>query len=79
MLLVRTGDYKVVYHPKGKGSEESVTIDFTPPFRRVSMIDGLAEKGVVVPGGDFYSEGSYSTPSSTRLIYVAPPSNAAQR
>ncbi len=50
----------MVYHPKGKGSEESVTIDFTPPFRRVSMIDGLAEKGVVVPGGDFYSEGSYS-------------------
>jgi lysyl-tRNA synthetase class 2 len=56
MVKAITGDYKVVYHPKGKGSEESVTIDFTPPFRRVSMIDGLAEKGVVVPGGDFYSE-----------------------
>jgi lysyl-tRNA synthetase class 2 len=55
MVKSITGDYKVVYHPKGKGSDESVTIDFTPPFRRVSMIDGLKEKGVEITG-DFYSE-----------------------
>lgn len=56
MVKAITGDYKVVYHPKGKSvPEETVTIDFTPPFRRVSMIDGLKEKGVEVPA-DFYSE-----------------------
>jgi lysyl-tRNA synthetase class 2 len=55
MVKAITGSYQVVYHPKGKGTEESVTIDFTPPFRRVSMIDGLREKGVEIPA-DFYSE-----------------------
>jgi len=55
MVKAVTGSYQIVYHPKGKGDEESVTIDFTPPFRRVSMIDGLKERGVEIPG-DFYSE-----------------------
>jgi lysyl-tRNA synthetase class 2 len=55
MVKAITGDYKVVYHPKGKGKGDAVTIDFTPPFRRVSMIDGLKEKGVEAPA-DFYSE-----------------------
>jgi lysyl-tRNA synthetase class 2 len=37
-----TGGYQVTYHPKGKESEP-ITIDFTPPFRRISMIQGLEE------------------------------------
>lgn len=37
-----TGGYQVTYHPKGKDSEP-ITIDFTPPFRRISMIQGLEE------------------------------------
>ncbi|GJQ13869.1 hypothetical protein GpartN1_g5660.t1 [Galdieria partita] len=38
-----TGDYVVEYHPEGKDSPESVKIDFTPPFRRISMLDALEE------------------------------------
>jgi len=36
-----TGGYKIKYAPK-PGAEE-VEIDFTPPFKRVSMIEGLEE------------------------------------
>ncbi|KAJ3115017.1 lysyl-tRNA synthetase [Phlyctochytrium bullatum] len=35
-----TGGYKVVYHPQGPDGE-AMTIDFTPPFRRVRMIPEL--------------------------------------
>ncbi|KAI8614455.1 hypothetical protein BC830DRAFT_1065495 [Chytriomyces sp. MP71] len=35
-----TGGYKVVYHPKGPEGE-ALTLDFTPPFRRISMITEL--------------------------------------
>lgn len=34
------GTYKITYHPDGPGSEE-VEIDFTPPFKRLSMISSL--------------------------------------
>lgn len=38
------GSYKVVYHPDGDNVDgESVTIDFTPPFKRVHMIAALEE------------------------------------
>lgn len=37
-----TGDYKIRYSPK-PGMEE-VEIDFTPPFKRISMMEGLEEK-----------------------------------
>lgn len=36
------GTYKIKYHPDGEEGEE-VEIDFTPPFRRVSMIKTLEE------------------------------------
>mmetsp|Transcript_51097 Transcript_51097/g.125491 ORF Transcript_51097/g.125491 Transcript_51097/m.125491 type:complete len:238 (-) Transcript_51097:37-750(-) len=32
-----TGAYKIVYHPDGPDGE-AVEIDFTPPFRRISMV-----------------------------------------
>lgn len=36
------GTYKVLYHPKGVREEDCVMeIDFTPPFRRVDMIEEL--------------------------------------
>lgn len=38
-----TGGYVVQYHPRGKEQSEPLTLDFTPPFRRISMIDGLEE------------------------------------
>jgi len=35
-----TGGYKIKYHPRGPDGEE-MEIDFTPPFKRISMIEGL--------------------------------------
>ncbi|KAJ8679936.1 hypothetical protein QAD02_015723 [Eretmocerus hayati] len=36
------GSYKVKYHPEGEEGEE-VEIDFSPPFKRVSMVKNLEE------------------------------------
>ncbi|XP_069491564.1 lysine--tRNA ligase isoform X1 [Ambystoma mexicanum] len=35
-----TGDYKVMYHPEGPEGQ-AFEIDFTPPFRRISMVEEL--------------------------------------
>lgn len=35
------GSFKIMYHLNP--GEEPLEVDFTPPFRRVSMIDGLEE------------------------------------
>jgi lysyl-tRNA synthetase class 2 len=40
MVKSITGGYKVTYHPTGPTGPE-ITLDFTPPFRRVSMISEL--------------------------------------
>lgn len=37
------GTYKIKYHPDGPDGEE-YEIDFTPPFKRISMIPALEEK-----------------------------------
>lgn len=41
MVLEITGSYKIRYQPKPGAAE--VEIDFTPPFKRVSMIEGLEQ------------------------------------
>jgi hypothetical protein len=33
------------YHPDGDESDRVIEIDFTPPFKRISMLDGLEEAG----------------------------------
>ncbi|CAG8542315.1 42_t:CDS:2, partial [Acaulospora colombiana] len=43
MVKYITGGYKVVYHPHGPDGPV-MNIDFTPPFKRVSMIETLEEK-----------------------------------
>merc|ERR1711976_898197 len=51
MVKEITGGYKIKYSPK-PGAEE-VEIDFSPPFKRISMIDGLEEAmGVKLPSLD---------------------------
>jgi len=35
------GSYKIQYHPNEKDSADVMEIDFTPPFRRVDMMDEL--------------------------------------
>lgn len=42
MVKEITGGYKIKYQPKPNAEE--VEIDFTPPFKRISMIEGLEEK-----------------------------------
>lgn len=38
-----TGDYVITYHPEGRDGR-AVQIDFTPPFKRISMVSGLEER-----------------------------------
>ena len=42
MVKDLTGSYVIQYHANGP-DEPPVTIDFTPPFRRISMVSGLEE------------------------------------
>lgn len=47
------GQTRITYHPKGGEGTESLTIDFTGPFRRIPMIAGLEEAlGVKFPPAD---------------------------
>lgn len=39
---------QVVYHPDGKDNTPK-EIDFTPPFKRIPMLDGLKEAGIALP------------------------------
>ena len=49
-----TGGYKVTYHPDGPEGE-AYEIDFTPPFRRISMCGDLEkEMGVKFPLPETY-------------------------
>ena len=48
LVLKVKGSYKVQYHVNGF-DQEPVEIDFTPPFRRISMLEGLKEFGIDVP------------------------------
>ena len=38
-----TGSYLVTYHPDGKDGR-AVEVDFSPPFKRISMVSGLEER-----------------------------------
>ncbi|XP_053304801.1 lysine--tRNA ligase isoform X1 [Spea bombifrons] len=52
-----TGDYKVTYHPDGPEGQTYV-LDFTPPFRRISMVHELEKVlGKKLPATDqFHTE-----------------------
>lgn len=43
MVKYITGSYKITYHPNQTDTEkgESYEVDFTPPFKRVSMVTEL--------------------------------------
>lgn len=58
-----TGGTKLQYHPEGPEGPE-ITIDFTAPFRRVSMIDELEAKlNVKFPAPD-----TFTTPEFTQFL-----------
>ncbi|PIO60197.1 putative lysine--tRNA ligase [Teladorsagia circumcincta] len=53
MVMFIHGKYKIVYHPNGPGTEPALEIDFTPPFKRVNMYEGLEKAlGVKLPPPD---------------------------
>lgn len=43
MVMFIHGTYKVKYHPNGRDTEPVYEVDFTPPFKRVDMYQGLTE------------------------------------
>ncbi|XP_075365440.1 lysine--tRNA ligase-like isoform X1 [Mycteria americana] len=49
-----TGSYKITYHPDGQDGE-AYEIDFTPPFRRISMVYDLEKAlGVKFPSAECF-------------------------
>ena len=48
MCLQLTGGYKITYQSNGY-DKAPVVIDFTPPYRRIPLLDGLAAEGIVIP------------------------------
>lgn len=59
-----TGSYKVIYHPDGPEGQAQ-EIDFTPPFRRINMVEELEKVlGVKLPETNlFETEGKVMHPS----------------
>nr|PIM02357.1 lysine-tRNA ligase [Toxoplasma gondii COUG] len=49
MVMALHGTYQIQFHPDGPGSEP-VTLDFTPPFARLSMVEEIEKQaGVTLP------------------------------
>ncbi|KAF4401438.1 hypothetical protein G4B88_001632 [Cannabis sativa] len=57
MVKELTGSYKIKYHGDGL-SNEPIEIDFTPPFRRVDLIEELEKRSNLNIPKDLYSEES---------------------
>lgn len=66
-----TGGYKVTYHPEGPESQ-AYEIDFTPPFRKISMVGELEKVlGVKLPGADqFETEGEKGEAGTASLSSI---------
>jgi lysyl-tRNA synthetase, class II len=53
MVMQIHGSYKIQYHHDPNDPEKVHEIDFTPPFRRIKMMEGLEEAlGVKLPAND---------------------------
>jgi len=48
MVREITGGYKISYHANGH-DKPPIEIDFTPPFKRIPMMQGLEEVGIPMP------------------------------
>lgn len=62
-----TGGYIISYHPHGKDGK-SVEVDFTPPFKRISMVSGLEERLRVVFNDPEFSIPKDMESETTRLF-----------
>ena len=68
MVKEITGGYKIAYPANGP-DQPPVIIDFTPPFRRISMLKGVEEgAGVKIPQ-DLASEGNKKNTHILSLTY----------
>ncbi|XP_023035257.1 lysine--tRNA ligase isoform X1 [Drosophila willistoni] len=63
MVKAIRGSYKVTYHPDGPDGP-ALELDFTPPFKRVSMIKTLEEKLQV----KFPSADTFNTPETNQFL-----------
>ena len=43
MVMEIHGSYKITVRPNGPGTEPAYEVDFTPPFKRVHLYEGLEE------------------------------------
>jgi lysyl-tRNA synthetase class 2 len=60
-----TGSYKIAYHPDGPEGQ-AYEIDFTPPFRRINMVEELEKAlGVKLPETKLFETEGKMTYSST--------------
>uniref|UniRef100_A0A914Z7X8 lysine--tRNA ligase n=1 Tax=Panagrolaimus superbus TaxID=310955 RepID=A0A914Z7X8_9BILA len=65
MVMSIHGTYKIQYRPNGPNTEPVYEVDFTPPFRRVSMYEGLQE---AVGGAKFPPPDTLAS-EETRLFF----------
>lgn len=57
LVMKITGSYKIKFHPEGKENPDKIyEIDFTPPFKRISMMEALSEKIQAPMPADYESE-----------------------
>lgn len=56
MVKLITGDYKVKINVEEKGEKKELVIDFSPPFKKIPMLQGLEERLKVKMPEDLYSQ-----------------------
>ncbi|XP_050291753.1 lysine--tRNA ligase-like isoform X1 [Quercus robur] len=80
MVKELTGGYKITYHANGL-DEDPIEIDFTPPFRRIDMIEELEKMANLNIPKDFSSDeaNKYLKDACTKYeIKCAPPETTAR-
>jgi lysyl-tRNA synthetase class 2 len=69
-----TGGYIVQYNPEGgyesKSTDKIVTIDFTPPYKRISLIAGLEEALNIKFPQNLETEGIFTTAPNFFFLFV---------
>lgn len=71
MVLEINGSYKVLYHPVEGDTDHVFEVDWSPPFKRVSMITELEKKLNVTfpPASQFNTPGQCMVISVLNVLY----------
>ena len=68
LVMKVNGNYKVRYHPDGKDGR-AVEMDFSPPFKRISMVSGLEERlRRVLNDGEFTMPTDMEAESTRKML-----------